>query len=382
MPLLAWLAPRQTGDMMQSLVADATQGGWLPKWPIANDYTGEMNGDSADPIIAEAIAFGATRFDLRGALRLMVKGATRPGRGREGYEERPGLADYLRLGYVPPETGGYGSAATTLEYAIDDFAIARTAAALGDGATYRTFIGRARSWRRVFNSATGFVEPLFPDRTFPTSFDPTSTNGFVEGDSWQYSWMVPQDLSGLIRAMGGPDRVCRRLDRFFTQLNTGPDTPYDWAGNELGLEVPWEYDVAGCPWRAQAVVRRIMTQLYPPRPWGLPGNDDLGTMSAWYVWAALGLYPEIPGVPVLTIGSPLFRMTTIRPPGGLPIAIAAPAASDSTPYVHALELNGRPHAGPWISLRTLQRGAALRFRLGSTPGRAWGGTATAPPPAS
>jgi predicted alpha-1,2-mannosidase len=360
--LLAWLAPRQTGDMMQSLVADAEQGGWLPKWPVANDYTGEMDGDSADPIIADAYAFGARRFAARAALRLMLKGASRPGHGPTGYQERPQLADYLRFGYVPPATGGWGAAAQTLEYAVDDFSIAQLAGALGDGATAGVYRRRAQNWRNLFNPATGFVEPRFAGGSFPAAFDPRAMAGFVEGNAWQYTWMAPQDLPGLFHLMGGDRAAVARLDRFFTHLQAGPEAPYAWAGNEPGLEVPWEYDFAGAPERTQAVVRTILTSVYADTPAGLPGNDDLGEMSSWYVWAAMGLYPEIPGAAGLALSSPLFPRITVRWSGGR-LDILAPGA----PYVRSLLLNGRPYASSWLPLKAVAGDAALRFILGSHP---------------
>jgi predicted alpha-1,2-mannosidase len=379
--LLALVAPRETSDMMQSLVADASQSGWLPRWPMANDETGEMNGDSADPIVADAMAFGARHFDLHAALRYMIKGSTQMGQGTRGYVERPGISQYLRLGFAPPRTTGiYGSAATTLEYSVDDFAIGQMVAMLGDRATYVKYMRRSQGWRHLFNPATGFVEPALPDGSFPAAFNPSSMDGFVEGDSWQYSWMVPHNLRALFRVMGGNRQVTRRLDRFFTQLNTGPNTPYDWAGNEPGLEVPWEYDFAGQPWRTQAVVRRILTQLYLPKPWGLPGNDDLGTMSAWCVWAAMGFYPEIPGVADLVLGSPLFPRITVHLPGGHDLTLSAPRAASSPPYIQRVRLNGRLYSKPWLPPSSWEHGAVLQFTLGSTPNKAWGSARVDAPP--
>jgi len=379
--LLALVAPRATSDMMKSLVADASQSGWLPRWPMANDETDEMNGDSADPIIADAMAFGARRFDLHAALRYMIKGSTQMGQGTRGYVERPGISQYLRLGFAPPRTTGiYGSAATTLEYGVDDFAIARTAAMLGDSTIYDRYVRRAQGWQHLFNRATGFIEPALPDGSFPAAFNPSSMDGFAEGDSWQYSWMVPHNLGALFRAMGGYLHVTRRLDRFFTRLNTGPNTPYDWAGNEPGLEVPWEYDFAGRPWRTQAVVRRILTQLYLPKPWGLPGNDDLGTMSAWCVWAAMGLYPETPSIADLVLGSPLFPHVNLHLAGGHELTLSAPRAAASRPYIQALRLNGRLDSKPWLPFKTWMHGAVLQFTPGSTPNKAWGSAPVDAPP--
>lgn len=361
--LLACLAPRETADMMQSLLADAQQGGWLPRWPVANDYTGEMNGDSADPIIADAYAFGARSFDVHAALHFMLKGAEQSGTGPGGYLERPNLAEYLQLGYVPPETSAYGGAATTLEYAVDDFAIAQLARALGDGATSTKYLARAENWRHLFNSATGFIEARTPHGAFPTTFNPQSMDGYVEGNAWQYTWMVPQNLSGLFHLMGGNQEVARRLDTFFTRLDAGPNAPYYWGGNEVGLEAPWEYDFAGKPWHTQAVVRRIETSLYAATPGGLPGNDDLGTLSAWYIWAAIGLYPEIPGAAGFALGSPLFPHLELALAAGHRLVINAPGADDKHPYVRSLRVDGHLHGSTWLPFSAVESGALLQFTM-------------------
>jgi len=379
-PLLGWLAPHQASDMMQSLVSDARQEGWLPRWPVANGTTGEMNGDSADAIIAGAYAFGARRFDARAALGAMLKGASRSGYGRNGYQERPGLGDYLQLGYLRPVSGGWGSAATTLEFAVDDFAIAQLARSLGDHTTYRAYLRRAQNWRHLYNPATGYIEPRLPNYAFPPAFNPASVENYVEGNAAQYTWMAPQDLHGLFQLMGGSRVVNARLDRFFTHLNAGPNAPYYWAGNEPGLEIPWEYDFAGRPWRTQAVVRRIMRTFYLPTAAGIPGNDDLGTMSAWYIWAALGLYPEIPGVGGLVVGSPLFPRIVVHATAAQTLTISAPSATEQHPYVQSLTLDGRPYGRTWLPLQALGPHPTLRFQLSATPNTAWAAAPDDAPP--
>jgi len=394
--LLSLLAPRRASEMMSSLLADAEQSGCLPRWSVANGQTMTMVGDSADPILASAAAFGAGDFDRRAALAAMVKGATEPCRSANGeYLQRQGLAEYLRLGYVPFDLDTntrnansiygepdavWGSAATSLEYAVDDFAIAQLAArSLGDGATYRAFMQRSANWRRLFNPASGMVEPRFADGRFPAAYDNLGGGGFVEGNSAQYTWMVPQDPAGLIAKMGGPDRAAARLDRFLRELNGGPGgTHSDHAllGNEPTLQTPWLYDWMRRPYRTQAAVRRALT-LYDTSPDGYPGNDDLGTLSAWYVFAALGLYPEVPGVGVLAIASPLFERTEIRLPQRRRALILARGHG---PYVQSLRLGGRAHGKPWTTYCALARGATLSFRLGQRPNRRWGAGAAAAPP--
>jgi len=393
--LLALLVPERAGEMMRSLLADAKQSGCLPRWPYANGQSMTMVGDSADPILAGAAAFGA-RFDRAAALAAMVKGASEPCASANGeYLERQGLPEYLRLGYVPFDSDTnvrnansiygdpddvWGSAATTLEYAVDDFAVARMAALAGDKATYRAFMQRAGNWRRLFNPASGMIEPRLADGSFPTDYDNLGGGGFVEGNSAQYSWAVPQDPAGLIARMGGPARAARRLDGFLRKLNAGPGgthTDHALLGNEPTLNTPWLYDWMGRPYKTQAAVRRALLSLYDTSPDGYPGNDDLGTLSAWYVFGALGLYPEVPGAGVLALSSPLFKRAEIRLAHRRRLLILGAGRG---PYVDSLRIDGHPYAKPWTTACGLLRGATLSFRLSHRPDRRWAAARAARPP--
>lgn len=394
--LLAMLAPRRAGDVVRSLLADAAESGCLPRWSYANGQSMTMVGDSADPLIASAAAFGAAAFDRRAALAAMVRGATQPCRSANGeYVERQGLAQYLARGYLPydldvnvrnansiygdPEAI-WGSAATSLEYAIDDFAIAQFAArALRDRSAYRPFMRRSGSWRKLVNPDSGLVEPRFDDGSFAPHYDNLHGGGFVEGDSHQYSWMVPHDPAGLFRRIGGRDRAAARLSRFLRALNGGPGathTDHALLGNEPNLNAPWLYDWMRRPYRTQAAVRRAL-RLYSASPAGYPGNDDLGTLSSWYVFGALGLYPEVPGVGLMAIGSPLFRHVSVAMPHRRRLVISTAGRG---PYVQALRFDGRPYARPWTGYCALARGARLAFELGRRPNRRWGASAAAAPP--
>jgi predicted alpha-1,2-mannosidase len=394
--LLSLLAPRRASDMAHSLLADAEESGCLPRWSYANGQSMTMVGDSADPILASAAAFGA-RFDTAAALAAMVRGATSGCRSANGeYVERQGLPQYLQLGYVPfdLDTGTrnansvygdpeavWGSAATTLEYAVDDFAIAQLAARAGhDRDLYAPFIRRSANWRNLYNSATGLIEPRFADGAFPSPYSARHGGGFVEGNAIQYSWMVPHDPAGLIGRMGGAARAAERLDRFLRELNGGPGgahTDHALLGNEPTLGTPWLYDWMRRPYRTQAEVRRALLTLYDTSPGGYPGNDDLGTLSAWYVFGALGLYPPVPGVGLLALGSPLFGRAQIALANRRRATIAA---SGGGPYVSSLRLNGRSYARPWISYCQLARGADLSFALGPRPSRGWASSRAAMPP--
>ncbi|HSS05411.1 MAG TPA: GH92 family glycosyl hydrolase [Solirubrobacterales bacterium] len=415
-PLLAMLMPHRASDIVASMLADAEQSGCLPRWSYANGQSMTMVGDPADAIVASAAAFGARDFDAAAALAAMVKGAKEGCSTADGdYVQRQGLQQYTALGYLPfdidvrrrnanslygsPEAV-WASAATTLEYAIADFSIAQFAAReLGDGATYRSFIPRSGNWRNLLNPDSGEIEPRFEDGSFSPHYDNLHGAGFAEGDSAQYTWLVPQDPAGLFASIGGRAAAVSRLDRFLRTLNGGPGATHAnhaLLGNEPNLNVPWLYDWAGQPYKTQAVVRRAL-RLYRASPDGYPGNDDLGTLSSWYVLGALGLYPEVPGVGVLAIGSPLFQHASVRMAGGRRLRILAsayrrasrghgreksrvPLALSRAPYIRAMRIDGKVYERPWTTFCALARGATLSYRLGARPNRSWGDTAAVLPP--
>ncbi len=396
-PLLATIVPDQTSQMVTSLLNDQAQGGWLPKWGFANDYTDVMNGDAADPMIADAYAFGARGFDLKAALAAMVKGATvdpAPSQlGQGWYDERPQLSQYESLGYVqnlqesslsPVDNG----ASETLEYATADFGIAQIAKAAGDSANYQKFLLRSQNWTNVFNTAAGYVEPRDASGAFPADSPTTAglssfgQSGFQEGNAAQYTWSVPQDLHGLVTALGGNAATVSRLDSFFTYLDAGPNQPYEWAGNEPSLSTPWVYDYAGAPYKTQSIVHDLLTSVYADTPGGEPGNDDLGAMSSWFVFSSIGLYPETPGAAVLDVGAPIFPNVALNVPHGHPVTLAAPGATTST-YVQSLTVNGRSWSADWVpaGLVTGDGGPTnLSFTMGGTPNTGWGAAEADAPP--
>ena len=403
-PLLAMLMPRRASDIVASMLAAVAQSGCLPRWSYANGQSMTMVGDPADPIIASAAAFGARGFDQAAALAAMVRGASDGCRSADGgYVQRQGLEEYKALGYVPFDIdvkrrnanslfgeadAVWASAASTLEYAVADFSIAQFAArALRDGVTYRAFIARSGNWRNLLNPRSRLIEPRFANGSFPPRYDNLRGAGFAEGNSVQYTWMVPHDPAGLFAAIGGRTRAVGRLDRFLRKLNGGAGATHaDHAllGNEPNLNVPWLYNWTRRPFKTQATVRRALLGLYDTSPSGYPGNDDLGTLSSWYVWSALGLYPEVPGTGVLAIGSPLFRRATVRLADGRKLRIAASAPRRTSfrrsPYIQRMRFDGDAYGRPWTTFCALARGAALSYRLGPRPNRTWGDSLAALPP--
>jgi predicted alpha-1,2-mannosidase len=238
---------------------------------------------------------------------------------------------------------------------------------------------RSGNWHKLFNPRSRMIEPRYENGAFPAGYDNRRGGGFVEGNSVQYSWMVPHDPAGLAGAMGGRARATGRLGHFLRKLNAGAGgTHADHAllGNEPTLHVPWLYDWLGRPDRTQAAVRRAL-RLYSPAPAGYPGNDDLGTLSSWYVFSALGLYPEVPGVGLLAIGSPLFPRATVALAHRRHLVIST--VGDG-PYIRSLMLDGHTHRQPWTAWCALANGAHLSFQLGRRPNRQWGSSAAAAPP--
>lgn len=377
--LISLLAPQQASDIIQSMVNDYTQSGQFPKWSAANAETYVMVGDPAAAIISDAYAFGVRGFDTKTALAGLIKEATQTN------NIRPGLNYLDSLGYLPADgTYGccnfYGPASTTLEYNTADFALGSFAQALGDTADYQKFTARAQGWENLLNPANGNLEPRNLDGSFPSPYDPTSGNGWVEGDGSQYNWMVPFNLGGLISAEGGNANVVKQLDSFFTQLNAGPNAPNAFLGNEPTIETPWIYDYAGAPYKTQQVVHTVENTLWFPGPGGMAGNDDLGTMSAWNVWASLGMFPETPGTANLALASPLFPSMTVTRPTGQVITITAPGTTASNYYVQSLQVNGQTSTKPWLPASFVANGGTLQYTVGSTPNTTWGSSPNDAPP--
>lgn len=385
-PLLTVIQPESTtSDVVNSLVASQQQSpyGILPVWQFQGQETWCMIGYHAVPVIADAYLKGIGGFDAKLALDAMVASAT--------YGPYGGLDQYMKLGYAPidkePE-----AASKTVEYAFDDWSIARMAQAMGRADIAATFDKRAGNWRNTFDAKTGFVRARLSTGAFRTPFDPTAINygaDYTEGNAWQYSWFVPQDQAGLFRLMGGDKAVVAKLDAMFDFDNSKIDYSHaeDIAGligqyihgNEPSHHVAYLYSYAGAPWRTQERLKQIVDSQYKPTPDGLAGNDDLGQMSAWLVFTALGFYPVTPGSLQYVIGRPFVDHATLNLPNGHRFSITAEGLSEVNRYVGKVLLNGKPLARGYILHREIMAGGELRFVMQATPDRAWA-TATADRP--
>jgi putative alpha-1,2-mannosidase len=360
------------------MVDDYAQDGMFPKWMENNGESYVMVGDPADPILADYYAFGGTNFSTSTALSDMVAEATNTS------NIRPGNNYLASPGYLPHDgsygcCNFYGPVSTTLEYDTADFAISAFAGALGNTSDQQTFVNRAQDWRNVLNPASGFDQPRNANGTWPTGFDPTSGTDFVEADSWIYTGMVPFNVAGLAQARGGNAAMAAYLGtvlRNFTGANG-----YAWVGNEPSIELPWEYDYIGQPSQTQGTVRQIQDSIWSDTPGGLAdGNDDLGAMSAWYVWAALGMYPMAPGSPALALGSPMFTQAQVTLPSGSTLTINGNGAADNAPYVQSATWNGSSWANAYAPTSALTSGGTLSYTLGTTANTAWASAASAAPP--
>ena len=387
--LVALLDPARASDMAQSLVQDAQDGGGMPRWSIAVADSGIMIGDPATPIIAGMYAFGATNFNKAAALTAMVNAATNPvTKIINGPIERDANRDYLNLGFVPQyQIGGYAPVSMTLEYCSADFALARFAQAVGDTAKYTSGMNRAQNWRNHFNHGSKYFQMRRSYGLWSPGFNSdVSTydnyNLYAEGTGAQYIWMVPFNLGSLVSMMGGPQAAAARLDTFFTQINDSNTsvTKYAYLGNEPCAAAPWVYHYVGQPYKSSSVVRRAVTQLFSTSTIGLPGNDDLGQMSAWYVWAVLGLYPALPGDDALLLHGPLFPQAVIHLANGADITITGSGAGVTAQYVQSLTVNGQPTNASWLRYAALANGGTLAYVMGTTANTNWGSDPLLAPP--
>ncbi|MFI4968060.1 MAG: GH92 family glycosyl hydrolase [Gammaproteobacteria bacterium] len=377
-PLLTLIQPpKHTDDIVNSLIAFQQESpyGMLPVWSYAGLETWCMIGYHAVAVIADAYMKGIRGYPVHDALKAMLSTAT--------YGPYDGLQYYMQLGYVPIDKEKE-AASKTVEYAFDDWSIARMAEAMGEKQTAQEFFKRAGNWRNVFDPKTGFIRAKKTDGSFNEPFDPAAVgygSDYTEGNAWQYSWYEPQDTGGLIKALGGDDKLASKLDAVF---DTKVD-PKEFAnvedisgligyyahGNEPSHHIGYLYDYAGQPWRTQERLKQIMDSQYAPTPAGFSGNDDLGQMSAWFVFTALGFYPVAPGSNEYVIGRPFLDKATLHLPNGKQFIIVTDGLSDAHPYIGSVTLNGKPLTRSYIRHEEIMAGGELHFVMQATPNKTW-----------
>jgi len=364
-PLLAMLAPKETGDMMQSLVKFAQQsGGGFPRWVMANIETGIMQGDPTSIVVANAYAYGATGFNTKAALEVMRNGAEVIGIKSQIELTRPQLDQYINKGYA--------QASMSLEYNSADFAIAEFALqTTGNKALYNKYLQSAQKWKNIYNPDTKWLQSRNLDGSYRGQND-----DMREASYKTYFWLVPFNLAKLIDTIGGKQFAEKRLDNYFNRLDADYDQPWFAAGNEPDFQAPWTYNWAGVPYKTQALVRRIMKDQYKNKDNGLPGNDDLGAMGAWYVFAGIGMYPMIPGYAGFSVNSPSFTHITIHLGSGKTLVITG--GSQTKLYISSLKVNGKTWNSTWIPYSLIKNGGHISYSLSETPNKNWGTIANPP----
>lgn len=377
-PLLTLVQPeKRNADFVNSLLAHRRHSpyGILPVWSFHGLETWCMVGYHAVPVIADAYMKGIRGFDSSEALDAMVASAS--------YGPYDGIRQYMELGYVPIDEEGE-AASKTLEYAFDDWTISRMAQAMGRKDVAAQFGKRAANWKHAFDPQTGFMRARKRDGSFRTPFDPDASGygtDYTEGNAWQYSWYVPQDVAGLAAAHGGTDKLLARLDAVF-DAKVDPKVfahmeditgLIGWYahGNEPSHHVAYLYAYAGQPWRTQARLKQVMDTQYKPTPDGLAGNDDLGQMSAWYVFTALGFYPVAPGSNEYILGRPFLPRATLNLPNGKRFTVVADNLDDAHPYVGRVTLDGKPLPRAFLRHAEVMAGGELRFTMQAEPNRDW-----------
>lgn len=369
-PLFTILERERTREFVQTMLAQYEQGGLLPVWELAANETFTMIGYHAVSVIADAYVKGIRGFDAEQALEAMRHSATR---------DHYGLEAYRRDGYIALDHESE-SVSKTLEYAYDDWAIARMAEAMGRDEVARTYDVRSQAWRHLLDPRTGFMRAR-ANGGWLTPFDPRRVDfHHTEANGWQYRFMVPHDVESFVEALGGEDRFVAALDSLFEvdSATTGRDQPDitgrigQYAhGNEPSHHVAWLYHFAGRPDRSAERIRPILDEFYTPEPDGLIGNEDCGQMSSWYVLSALGLYPVAPGSPDYVLGPPLFERAELRLENGRRFTIETNGPRDGRVYVRSATLNGEPLERSFLRHDEILAGGTLVVETGRTPSD-WG----------
>ena len=366
-PLLALMQPKLYGDIIRSMLAMYQQTGSLPYWEIEGNEGGSMIGYHAVVLIADAILKNIGSFNRELAYQAMIDASN---------TSRKGLGYYRKYHFVPTDKEKSGTVSKTLEYAYDDWCIARVAKKLGKKEDYKIYMARSEYWKNVYDPNYRLMRGRNSDETWYKPFIPRFAQYgnplCVEGDTWQYSFFVPQDIEGLIRMMGGDKGFEEMLDSLFTQTSAllGKDTEdvtgmvgqYS-QGNEPSHHVAYLYDFIGRDYKTQYYTNKIIDSLYYNAPGGLCGNEDCGQMSAWYVFSALGFYPVNPIDGKYWFGSPQFEKAILHLPNNTTFTIRAKDVSDKDIYIKAKELNGQPLHRSFFTYDELEEGGTLAFEM-------------------
>lgn len=373
-PLLTLTQPERVGDMVTSMLMIHKQQGKLPIWHLRGNETNCMVGYSAVPVIVDAY-FKGFHFDRDAAWAAVKASTTRDDRGLKWVKEK---------GYIPADREGE-SVAKAMEYAISDWAAARFAEAIGKTEDAPVYQKRAMAYKTYFDPDTRFMRGRLEDGSWRTPFDPINSrhrdDDYCEGNAWQYTWLVPQDVEGLIGLFGGDKPFTEKLDALFEVKETmasGSSSDITGlvgmycAGNEPDHHAIYLYSYAGQQWKSAKRARQVMTEMYQNDPNGLSGNEDCGQMSAWFVLSAMGIYQVNPVSGCYVFGSPLLDGASLSLPGGGAFTIRADNNSRQNLYIQSAELNGKPYTKSYITYRDLMAGGSLVFRMGPEPNPAFG----------
>ena len=369
-PLYTIIEQEKTNDFVNTFLAKYDEGGIMPIWDLAANYTGCMIGYHAVPVIADAYLKGIRNYDVDKAFEAMKHSATR---------DKLGLDSYKKFGFIPVEKESE-SVSKTLEYAYDDWTIAQMAKSLGKENDYKTYSERAQYYKNVFDPNSQFMRGRFRNTWF-APFDPYEVNfNYTEANSWQYSFYVPQDISGFTTLLGGKQQLENQLDKLFSANDktsgshqvdiTGLIGQYA-HGNEPSHHMAYLYNFVNKPAKTQEKVRQILTELYTNTPDGISGNEDCGQMSAWYIFSSLGFYPVTPGSNQYIIGSPLFEKATFNLESGKKFTVVAKNQSEENKYIKSVELNGRNYEYSYINHQDIMNGGSIVFEMTNEPSN-WG----------
>jgi predicted alpha-1,2-mannosidase len=386
-PLLTIINPSRDAEMIRSLLGKYDEGGLLPMWDLASNYTGTMIGYHAVPVIVDAYEKGIRNFNPEIAFKAMVKSSEFDTTGiktanTEILMSLMPMAKYYNstIGYVPCDKDNQ-SVAKALEFAYDDWCIAKMAKELGKENEYKNYSERALRYKKYFDPSTGFMRGISSTGKWRTPFNPRFSDhtvaDYVEGNAWQWTWFVPHDVQGLIGLMGGREKFLMKLDSLFTTDSRieGENRSADISGligqyahgNEPSHHIIYFYNYAGQPWKTQKLANQILNTLYFNNPDGLSGNEDCGQMSAWYVLSSMGFYQVAPGDPAYTIGRPLFDRVTIKQENGRDFIIEAKNNSPENIYIQNINLNGTPLETPFFSHNDILNGGVMTIVMGPQP---------------